>query len=270
MRNAMLALPAILLLAACQKEEPEATPTSRATPEASAAAAPAPAAKGVARSVDEDNDLYEFTYSYPAQAGAIPALKAWLDADLDKQKAELVQGAKEGKQVAAEGGFPYNPYASQSEWKVVTDLPGWLSLSGTIGGYTGGAHPNYAHTALLWDKAAGQQREAADLFESKAALSDAIREPFCRALDAQRAKKREVKAIDRNSGNQFDECVDPVESAIILGSSNRQTFDRIGVLVSPYEAGPYVEGDYDVTLPVTPAVLAAVKPQFRAFFAVKR
>ena len=47
-------------------------------------------------------------------------------------------------------------------------------------------------------------------------------------------------------------------------------FDRIGFLIGPYAAGPYAEGSYDVTLPVTPAVIAAVKPEFRTAFAAGR
>ena len=54
---------------------------------------------------------------------------------------------------------------------------------------------------------------------------------------------------------------------LILGSRNHKTFDRIGFLIAPYEAGPYAEGSYEVTLPVTPAVLAAVKPEWRGAFA---
>lgn len=272
MRKLVLPFSAVLLVAGCQKAEDAAAPqapTATASAAAANAVATASAPQGAAREVKEENDLYEFTYSYPAQAGAIPALKGWLDADLDKQRAELVKGAKEDKQAAAGGDFPYHAHSGTSEWKVVTDLPGWLSLSTIVGSYTGGAHPNYAFDALLWDKAAGTRRQAVDLFQSKSALSDAIRTPFCNALDAQRANKRGEK-IDRNSGDEFDACIDPLEATVILGSSNRQAFDRIGVLVPPYSAGPYAEGDYEVTLPVTPAVLAAVKPEFRSAFAAKR
>ena len=45
---------------------------------------------------------------------------------------------------------------------------------------------------------------------------------------------------------------------------------QIGVLIGPYEAGPYVEGGYEVTLPVTAEVLAVVKPEYRASFAAGR
>ena len=265
MRKYLLPISAALVLIACRQEKAVSQPTSGASASPSAVAATAPAAEAAARVVKDETELYEFEYSYPAQAAAIPPLKAWLDADLAKRKAEVVGGAQEDKKAADSGEFPFRAHSGSTEWKLVTDIPGWLSLSSLVGGYTGGAHPNYAYTALLWDKAAGQRREAADLFQSKAALSEAIRKPFCDALDAQRAQKRGAK-IDRDSGDPFDECIDPLESAVILGSSNRRTFDRIGVLISPYSAGPYAEGDYEVTLPVTPAVLAAVKPEYRASF----
>lgn len=264
MRKYLSPVSAALVLIACQQEKAVSQPTSGESVPASATAT-TPVAETAARVVKEETELYEFDYSYPAQAAAIPALKAWLDADLAKRKAEVVGGAQEDKKAADGGEFPFRAHSGSTEWKLVTDIPGWLSLSSMVGGYTGGAHPNYAYSALLWDKAAGQRREAADLFQSRAALSQAIRKPFCDALDAQRAKKRGAK-IDRTSGDPFDECIDPLESAVILGSSNRRTFDRIGVLVSPYSAGPYAEGDYEVTLPITPMVLAAVKPEYRASF----
>lgn len=271
MRIAALAA-AALLLAGCQQEKQAAAPAPGAGAGASAAAAlPAapPPSTAVARTVKEENELYEFAYAYPVQAAVIPDLKAWLDADLARQKAEVVKGAQEDKKAADGGEFPFRPHSGSTEWKVVADLPGWLSLSALVDGYTGGAHPNYAYTSLLWDKQANRRVEVAELFASKAALTAAIQPAFCNALDAQRAKKRGEK-IDRNSGDAFDECIDPAESAIILGSSNRRAFDRIGVLVSPYSAGPYAEGDYEVTLPVTPAVIAALKPQYRGIFSAGR
>jgi hypothetical protein len=53
---------------------------------------------------------------------------------------------------------------------------------------------------------------------------------------------------------------------VIFGSSDHQRFNRIGFLINPYVAGPRVEGDYEVTLPVNAAILAAVKPQYRQYF----
>jgi hypothetical protein len=57
---------------------------------------------------------------------------------------------------------------------------------------------------------------------------------------------------------------------VLLGSSNKRRFNRIGLIASPYVAGSYAEGQYEVTLPVTPKVLAAVKPEYKAAFALGR
>ena len=276
------ALTAIALLAACSAHKADDAPASRAqqagdavadavndTPSPPAAPGNAPVRSGGARKVKETGPIYDFEYAYPAEAGAIPALKAWLDADLKKQREDLIAEAKDGKADAKTNDYPFNGYSSGLTWSRVADLPGWLSLSGLTYEFTGGAHPNHGYAALLWDKTANRQRAATDLFLSKAAFSAAIRGPFCDLLDRQRETKRGEK-INRASGDEFDACIDPAESTLILGSTNHQTFDRLGVLIGPYEAGPYAEGDYEVNLRVTQAVLDAVKPEFKAAFALKK
>jgi len=262
----------LLLATACVPEKKDETKASQTAATVTAiAVAPTETATAApqARKTEERTNSFEFDYSYPAEAAAIPALAAELEADLAKQRRELVAAAREGQVAAKESGFPFNPYSYSAGWSVVTELPGWLSLSAGASTYTGGAHPNHWSQALLWDKAAGQSRRATDLFTSRGALAAAIRDPFCKALNRERAARR-GEPIDPNSDDMFDQCVDPTESTVILGSSNKQQFDRIGILIAPYEAGPYAEGDYEITLPVTKAVLAAVKPQYRSVFALGR
>jgi hypothetical protein len=220
------------------------------------------------RAVEVKTPLYEFDYSYPAAAGRIPALKAWMEKDLASNRASIASEAREGKAEAAKNKFPFNGYESSMLWQVVTDLPGWLSLSGMTEEYTGGAHPNHGPTALLWNKAQNRQVKAIDLFD-KAALTAAIQPAFCAQLNKERGERR-GQDIDPKSTDMFDKCLDPVDEVIILGSADHQHFTRIGILIGPYEAGPYAEGDYDLTLPVTARVIAAVKPQYRSAFAVAR
>lgn len=260
------------MIAACQTEkapddEPSPAPTAREAAPLPTTAATQASAGG--RNIDEETPLYTFEYSYPWAVGTIPALKARLDADIDRQRGELAATAKEGSDEAKTNDFPYQKHSRSIGWKVVTDLPGWLSLSTIVGTFEGGAHPNYWFNALLWDRKADTERKALDLFTSKEALSAAIRPRFCAEIDRQRAKKR-GEPVRRDGGDAFSECLDPAAYTLILGSSNSETFDRIGILVPPYEAGPYVEGDYEVTLPITAPVLALVRPEYRASFAVAR
>lgn len=281
MKRLPLAFFACFAIAACQQSDSAvSSPQSSAT--TANAAAPVGATESVsakadtktaaseAHKVDVENDFYSFQFSYPAAAGAIPELKAWFDDKAATQQRDLEKLSREMREAAKQEGFPYRAYGEWSDWKVVTELPDWLSLSATVGTYTGGAHPNHNFDALLWDKRAKMRRQPADLFLSKQALANAVQTDFCRILDRERQKKR-GDAVDYSGfDDSFNGCIDPFEGQLILGSSTGETFNRIGFLVPPYAAGPYAEGDYEVTLPVTKEIVSAVKPEYRQFFTVIR
>lgn len=267
---------AVLVLAACSGSNADkaAQPTAAATsavPEASdpptEAAAALPSAKPVA--ITDSTPLYEFNYAYPAQAEAIPALAGWFKLDAAKHKRDLIVQAKQGQAEAKADKRTYYPYGHSTKWAVVTDLPGWLSLSAERWESLGGAHPNPWQEGLVWDKQSATRHRGSDFFLSRAALSASIRTPFCAALDKQRAAKR-GEAVDPKSKDPFDACIDPAAQTVILGSTDKRHFTRIGILIDPYEAGAYAEGNYEVTLPVTPTLLKAVKPQYRSAFAVPK
>lgn len=269
MRGLFLALAALSLASCRGGEEPVPVPTNAQASDASATMteAPPPQAKAVKRTVE--NERFSFTYAYPAAAAAIPALKAEFDAEMDSNQAELSNQARDGQKEARSGGFEFHPYEGSTVWTVVTDLPGWLSLKADINSYTGGAHGNHGTTSLLWDRAASRKRAPLDLFVSKAAFDAALRDAYCAALNKERAKRR-GEAVNRAKGEGFDKCVAPSEVTVLLGSADKQHFTRIGLVADPYVAGPYAEGEYEVTLPVTAALIRAVRPEYRAAFASGR
>ena len=210
--------------------------------------------------------LYEFSYAYPAAAAAIPAVRALLDRDAARAKATLVREARDGAADARQNKYPYRGYSADTTWQLVTNLPGWLSLSATNYTYSGGAHGNTGFDTLLWDKRARVRRAPITLFVSAAAFHDALARPLCDALDRERLKRRGEVWTDK----LFTGCVDPVkEATLILGSSDGRRFNRIGFLIGPYVAGPYAEGPYEITVPVTPAILAIVRAQHLAAFRVQ-
>lgn len=260
-------LAALFSLTACREEapaeprpaQPAATPAATPTPE--------PAYLG-ARSVAEETDTFLFEYAYPMEPGEIPMLAAWLDARLEMERAVLAQAADKGRAEARGNGFPFNKYSSLTEWRVVADLPDYLSLSATLSTYTGGAHPNYDFDAMIWDKAAGKVRAPMSFFTSAAALDEALGEELCAALNAERAKRRGME-VPQQSEDTFDQCVKGDEANLLLGSRSGTKFDRIGVQIAPYVAGPYAEGAYEFTFDITPQLLATVKPEYRRAFATR-
>ena len=210
----------------------------------------------------------DFVYRWPAAVSAIPALAAKLAAERDQlraeQKAEWDVSLKEyaGQDC---GGCMIRDF--QKTWKVVTNLPRFLSLSVDVYEYSGGAHGYFYTDALLWDRQARAAIMPEDLFRSPAALQDALGAEWCRALKAERIKRMGAETSQMIEDDGIFPCPPIADLAVLLGSSNRRRFNRIGLIAAPYVAGSYAEGQYEVTLPVTAKVLAAVKPEYAAAFA---
>lgn len=221
------------------------------------------------RAVAESTELYEFEYAYPAAAAAIPGLRAMLEERLAQTRADLEQQARRSREEARESGFPYNPHSTRIEWKVVADLPRYLSLSADISTYSGGAHGNRGYDSLIWDREEDAAKEPLDFFRSPSALQHAVGGRFCTALDAQRTERRD-QPVESQGDDIFDKCPRVSDLTVLLGSSNGETFDRLGLIAAPYVAGPWAEGSYEVTLGVDTALLDAVKHEYRDVFALDR
>jgi hypothetical protein len=210
---------------------------------------------------------YSFTYSYPDSAAAIPPLRAWLEQDRKRLQAGTARQAAAARRESRDGSFPFRRYELQKTWKVVTSTPRFLSLSGHIYSYTGGAHGTPASTALLWDRVARIRLEPRAVFASLPALEKAMRPAYCARLNAERTR-RLSGPVGENS--PFPDCPALKELTLLLGSSDNRRFNRIGLIADAYVAGSYAEGAYEVTLPVTPAIVRTVKPAYRPAFAVTR
>ncbi len=273
MMRSILALALAGTLAACDlggggASDPAPTATPKPTAATPTATAAATTASNGARAVAEAPDDFLFEYSYPAEAGKIPELAAYLDARLARNREQLANDAVEARREARSEGFPYNKHSFTSVWKVVADLPGWLSLSEEISTYTGGAHGNYTMRSLVWDRKAGRAHDGIALFTSPAALEAALGDRFCDGLDRERAKRRGAP-VPADSDDQFDKCPGIDELVVLVGSSNGRTFNRLTLYAGPYVAGPYAEGDFQVDINIDRAILAAVKPEFREAFSAR-
>ncbi len=282
MRVSSPVLAAATLLAACSSGDAPA-PTDQATSSASAAASSNSASPNSASAASaavagqaeagqastyayaQANDLYTFKYSFPAVA---PELASILKREAESAEARLRADAGQARQDSKTQGFPYHAYEIQHEWQQVANIPRFQSLSAQIYSFSGGAHGNTGYDALVWDKQASKELKPIDFFASRSALDAVIQQPFCKKLDAARVKKR--GGLLNPSDDMFNKCIDPLEQTLILGSSNGKTFDRLGIIVGPYAAGPYAEGSYDITLPVTQAVLGQVKPEYKDAFSLMR
>lgn len=268
MRVSLFLIALAMSSAACSKVEDYREDVGAET-RAAASATATSGAKGVTfeDNAEKNGGSREFAYRWPAAVSAHPELVAMLE---DERGQALAEQKSEWDTALADSPDDCVSCKSRSfekSWEVVADLPRWLSLSSDFSVYTGGAHGMYGAEGLVFDKQARAIRRPLDLFASPAALQQAVEARWCAALDREREERR-GEPVD-TSDEVFGGCPGIDELTVLLGSSNGETFDRIGLIAGPYVAGSYAEGAYEVTLPVDEAVLAAVKPEYAEDFSVR-
>ena len=268
MRRALFLISLVLSSAACSQPQEfgdKIGASETATPEVP----DPPKPKTDAVSIKDETERYQYAWSYPAAAAGLPRLAQTLDAEGAKSLALLKDEANRDWDSAKGEGWEPRQHSAITKWAVMADLPGYLSLSSQVATYGGGAHGNYNKTSLVWDKQANRAVDGVQLFASPVALGRALGPTLCETLNAQRAARRAMP-VDPASTEWPDNCPPITDSTVLVGSSNGETFDRIGIYFGPYVAGPYAEGDYELNFPVTGAVLDAVKPEYAEAFSIRR
>ncbi len=124
-----------------------------------------------------------------------------------------------------------------------------------------------APSGLLWDRRAAKEITVADLFAAPANMDRLLTQRWCDALNKAREEKRGEPV---GGDGMFDECPKLSEIADHPDRQGRERpvraadADRL-----PYVAGPYVEGSYEIDLPVTADLIAALKLDYRDSFEVQ-
>jgi hypothetical protein len=266
-RTILLLLTSAALLTGCAEDPP--TPAEKAVAAAVPGAPPQSAADAKAKTapasnVKESSELVEFTYAYPREAAAIPALAAWLDNDRATKRDALIAAARRDKAAAEKASYPYRAHSLSQVWQRVTNTPRFLSLSAEIQTYTGGAHGMTNFATALWDRNRAKRLQPLDLFTSGDAFDAAIREAFCAGI--KRAKAAKGIVAEEAPDSPFGKCPPASAQTVWLGSSDGRHLDRMTIAIAPYEIGSFAEGSYKINVPVTGALVGAVKDEFKRDF----
>jgi len=115
--------------------------------------------------------------------------------------------------------------------------PKLISLVFTIATFSGGAHPNSARIALLFDLAAGRALKLADvLADPKTAVAEIAAR--CKTQLEEQAKKEDWELFDN------------ADVAAVVGEGTNWAADKEGVeiLFDPYSVAPYVVGPRECRL----------------------
>lgn len=217
--------------------------------------------------VKKKSESLDYSYGYPVEAAAIAALAAHLDKDAETKFEETQKAANEDAKGAKENNFPLRQHIYSQIWKRVAQTPRFLSLSSDVETYTGGAHGMVNFDTILWDRAKNVALSPLDIFTSADAFNKAATDPFCKAIVAAKKAKGIEPVADMDG--VFEKCPAPAAHTIWLGSSDGTALDRLTIGITAYVVGPYVEGNYRIDLPMTAALVRAVKPEYAAFVKAK-
>lgn len=184
--------------------------------------------------------------------------------DAKAKLAEAQKNAVEDRALAREQKRDFNQHDFSFEWDTAGETPRLLSLQGTYGGFEGGAHPNSYSKALLWDRQSNREISVGSLFARPSDFTRLTHSVYCKRLDIERAKRREGMKLDLA---EFNACPKYSDLAIAPVDRNHNgRFDSLDFIASAYVAGPYVEGEYEIFVPVTEKLIAALKPEYRSSF----
>lgn len=218
--------------------------------------------------IEHDSGALQFSYSWPGEAAAIPALDRKFRAELAKAYHEaLANGRDDQKLYRAQQREGAQDFYSMT-WTSAGETDRLLSLESELSTFAGGAHPNTSYDALIWDRKLKHQTSMDALMSGPGRLAAVTRSQYCKALDQERTKRREGEKLDLP---EFSACPKYSDLAIAPVDSNRNgRFDAIQFVASPYLAGPYVEGEYAIKVPVSRKLIEALKPEFRGSFEAQR
>lgn len=216
--------------------------------------------------VDRKGELVEFNYAWSAEASAVPALVRRLNSDLETSFGAASATAKADRAAAEAAKRRFYSHQFNRRWTTSGQSARLLSLSADTLYFTGGAYPSHGSDGLLWDRLARRTIKVESLFRASGDLENLVHDPFCVTLGGERAKRRGTAV---RVGDASSDCPKLSELAVLPADSNaNRRFDRFRLIAPPGAVGANVEGRYDIAVPVTAELRAALKPAYRSSFEI--
>jgi hypothetical protein len=214
--------------------------------------------------VDEATQFYTFGFAWPGEASAIPQLVKRFRAQMTKARSELQASVSADRKERKAAGYDFLNYDLQYSYETAGQSARLLSLSSSVYSFTGGAHGSTGSGALLCDRSLQREIKIADLLRPGASWTAAIRQPFCVLLDRER---EEMRGGPTGRDELFGNCPEYREVTVLLRDDDKNArFDHVLVTADQYVAGPYAEGPYEISLPITAKMIERLKPEYRPSF----
>jgi hypothetical protein len=242
----LLTAVAVAALSACNRDRDPADPAAAGAQGSNAAITPADAAAPM--NYEDTTPYADVKLVLPEAIKAQTDLHARLYAEEVRKLRQFVDGAQ--SDLVEAGADPGQPKYTNTVTLVPAAETGKLFSLKRVSFETGGTQPNTLTSGVLWDKALKRQIGLADLFRKGADLT-VIDQALCSALNtAKRARVPDGPSITFDS--QPFACPRIASTPFVLTPGTAQgKAAGLTFLIGPYQAGPYVEGAYELAIPAT-------------------
>lgn len=213
--------------------------------------------------LSEQTELLDFQYVIPPEAAARAPLRDWMTNQAARLKARALKSAEDDFASSQASGFPFRQHSDGTRWAATADTRLLMSFQGQHYFYTGGAHPMVHYLALVYDKPKGTLMRPAGIFADPAAAFAYLTPFYCERLDQLRLEKR---GAETDPSELFGDCPKLSQASVIPISKTPKAIDTIRIVLDPYVAGPYAEGEYVVELPVDQSIIDLVKAEYQGVF----
>jgi hypothetical protein len=201
---------------------------------------------------DSRTPALDWRWRAPPEAALDPRLFARLVRERDRNRAEAQADGERDRRARLPA-----PHVLMQQWAATFASQRLIVLLGETYAFTGGAHGNTGHRALLWDRAAGRERRLAELFSDWPAVQRLIQPAACAALWQEKAGRFAPAPVPG------DWQCPALDEAVIVPQGRPGGDTVLRILYDPYVAGSFAEGIYDLGLEWPDGVRALARPEWR-------
>ncbi len=195
---------------------------------------------------EEKTDKTDIKVTYPYQVAEYPEIFAVLKKKVNTAKKD--NGFEDQDIELGMSGHPWSLNIDMSNYVSAGEL---ASILGYVFSFTGGAHPNHSYFSVNFIKASEKQINLKDLFNNEKAALGAISKFSIINILKQKSERLNEKItedewLDEGAGPDIKNY-----SIFVFVPGEGEENEGIKFIFPPYQVGPYVEGEYEVTVPAS-------------------
>jgi hypothetical protein len=194
--------------------------------------------------LEEKTDKTNIKVTYPYQVIEYPEIFEFL-----KKKVETIKKDNGFEDQDIELGMSGYPWSLNIDMSNYVSGENAASILGYVFSFTGGAHPNHSYFSVKFDKNSQDMIKFTDLFDKTDTALNEISSYVIAEIKKQKSERLNEKISDdewlvEGAGPDLKNY-----SIFVFVIDGKSKIEGLKFIYPPYQVGPYVEGEYEVTVP---------------------